>query len=700
MNFFLLTDEEKVKQKLDTEYRTKVSVHVKNKNIDLLEYAYLLDYYENKGTIVNSSWYLNIINKLKDKEFCAIISDIFPTLFKHNEDKIEFTLINLADDIIKDKKKIIEFTKDQTDAIKQIFDFLPDFNVKSYGLYGYAGTGKTTIIVEMITYLLKNKLMKSVAFTAPTNQAVNVIKSKFKSYLNELYISYFKKNVPVELNFDEILDKILEHGIKIDFITIHKLLKFEMDFGSEGETIFVRGSGESLVGQYELIIIDECSMIPMKLVEHIFAELRTKTQKKSDNLKKIPKIVFCGDPAQLPPVNEKLSIIFLKDPNDFKYEEYSKDKDCVHDDENDVIGNVSVKCQVDKNKHKTLVNDIVNMSSITLKKVMRSKLECVTNICYQIRLWTMGEIKLPDMQTYIGKGAYVYKYGNVSKLASKWFQQCLKLYNSGQSCNIILTWTNKQAIEYNQSIRNTIFKSKTLKKYEVGDVLMLSDFYNISSDQESGYAKVKGENYLDETNKFYTSEQIKVVKIEIINKKINNFNIGMNKKALKLQNYKYYESQYKKIIDQINQETIRNYLCWKLYVSKISVSSTESDSICAIYVIHDESLKQYELEKELTSNKIKSLRKILVSKFRDKTNPIENNIIKPLWREWHKNMIEPFANVNYGYAITCHKGQGTNFYNVFVDIDDIVKNSNESEAKKCLYTAMTRTSNELHLLLK
>ena len=42
-------------------------------------------------------------------------------------------------------------------------------------------------------------------------------------------------------------------------------------------------------------------------------------------------------------------------------------------------------------------------------------------------------------------------------------------------------------------------------------------------------------------------------------------------------------------------------------------------------------------------------------------------------------MIQPFANVNYGYAITCHKGQGSNFYNVFVDIEDIVKNNKEEE---------------------
>jgi hypothetical protein len=152
----------------------------------------------------------------------------------------------------------------------------------------------------------------------------------------------------------------------------------------------------------------------------------------------------------------------------------------------------------------------------------------------------------------------------------------------------------------------------------------------------------------------------------------------------------------------INDETTRIYVCWKLTVERVinddGHKSIADNSI--IYVIHDESIKQWNIETEFISNKIKSLRKLLVSKLREKTDTIDANIIKPLWREWHKNMIEPFASVNYGYAITCHKGQGTNFYNVFVDVDDIIKNVNENEAKKCLYTAITRTSNELHLLLK
>ena len=699
MNFFLLTEEEKEWQKLDTLYRSKVSENVKSGKINLLEYSYLIDYYDNKGTLVNSQWFCNIINIIKDKDFSEGIIKIFPNFFKFDEidnTLIKIKLTDLTNNIIEDKKENIKFTEDQNDAIEKIFKFLPDFNIKSFGLYGYAGTGKTTVIVEILTFLLKNKYIKSVAFTAPTNQAVNVIKSKFREYLNDLYMTYFKKTVPLNLSFDEILDKIQENNIKIDFITIHKLLKFEMDFGADGETMFIRSSGDSLVSEYEIIIIDECSMIPMKLVEHIFVELRSRSQKKSDNFKKIPKIIFCGDPAQLPPVNEDNSIIFLKDINNFKFDQYIKYSNINTDIDNKIIisdGDINAK---HKSKHKILVTDIINMPTITLTKVMRSKLDSVTKICYQIRLWTIGETKTPNIQSYIKKGVKAYQYISGVKTDTDWFKKCLKYHKDGKSCNIILTWTNKQAFEYNQYIRNIIFKDTELKKYEVGDILMLNDFYSINTEN-----KYKTSDVYEEKDKFYTSEQIKVINIEIITKKINTFNTTMNKNALKLQNYKYYDTQYKKIIDNINENTSRMYICWKLTVDRITIEEKcDSSTLSIIYVIHDESIKQWNDEINFISNQIRVLRKILVNKFREKTSTIDTHIIKPLWRELHKNIIEPFANVNYGYAITCHKGQGTNFYNVFVDIDDIIKNSNQSEAKKCLYTAITRTSNELHLLLK
>lgn len=677
-----MSNEEKIALKLEQEYKAKISYHVKNGNINLLEYSYLLNFHVKGGTMVNISWFISLANKIHNIEiknnfdFANIVVQLFPTLLCINNDvsinndissdnsddeivqkqTISFNIEKLTKRIIKDKKDAIQFTNDQLQAINDIFNFLPNMNMKTYGLYGYAGTGKTTILIEILTFLLKNKLIKSIVLTAPTNKAVTVMKSKFRDNLNYLYNAFFEKDVPDNLTFDEILDKFYEIGIRIDFITIHKLLKFEMDFGSEGDMMFVKGIGDSMIGEYEMVVIDECSMIPMNLVEHIFNELRMHVQKKCDNFKFVPKIIFSGDPAQLPPVKEQLSIIFLNKKNEHMF-------------------NI-------KEKQQNLMNDIKNMDSIVLKKVMRSKLPAVTNICYQVRLWAVGDVKVPDMKKYIKDGVFAYKYNNEKKTTNEWFNKCLKYCRSGKDSNIILTWTNKQADEYNNTIRKTLFKGENMRRFEIGDVLILNDFYNMND--------VKNEE--DESEKkFHTSEQIKVVKADIINKKTMDFVTTLNKKAGKLQNAKHYEVRYRQAIDEINQLK-RIYSCWKLTVTRL----TDDDMTYVIYVINDDAWNN---EKEQISLIIKNLRKSLLSKFRDKTIQIETNIIKPLWKEWHKNMIGPFANVNYGYAITCHKGQGSNFYNVFVDLDDIVKNDNDNETKKCVYTAMTRTSNELHILL-
>src|SRR5690606_10270143 len=63
---------------------------------------------------------------------------------------------------------------------------------------------------------------------------------------------------------------------------------------------------------YELIIVDECSMISSEIVSMIM------------NLNN--KILFSGDPAQLPPVNEQVSDIFNKKINSFTMEQVVRNK--------------------------------------------------------------------------------------------------------------------------------------------------------------------------------------------------------------------------------------------------------------------------------------------------------------------------------------------------------------------------------------
>jgi len=114
----------------------------------------LIGYLE-KSTIVNSEWFISIVNRLEDKYICNIIPKIF-SMFATDEDDIKIKLAhkNLVEDIANYKKDIIDFTQDQKTALGQLFSFATNPHQKTYGLYGFAGTGKTTVIVELVTFLI------------------------------------------------------------------------------------------------------------------------------------------------------------------------------------------------------------------------------------------------------------------------------------------------------------------------------------------------------------------------------------------------------------------------------------------------------------------------------------------------------------------------------------------------------------------
>ena len=118
-----------------------------------------------------------------------------------------------------------------------------------------------------------------------------------------------------------------------------------------------------------------------------------------------------------------------------------------------------------------------------------------------------------------------------------------------------------------------------------------------------------------------------------------------------------------------------------------------------MYVIKDEDKKKLEKEKEFCIEKIKQMRQYYKIYYKDQINQIDKDIIKPLWKEMNGIFVEPFANVNYGISLSVHKSQGSTFYNVFVDADDILNNKRSNEARRCVYTAITRASNEIHILV-
>ncbi len=419
-----------IKRKQRQKYTSLLSKLVNNQYIDMLEYTHLLNFMKSGGTFVNLGRYNQIMEKIEgllndpkvdidfinkfiksSKEIYAHIYDVMDKCNKGNIDINRF-INNLQEESRED----IIFTKDQTEGVKNICNFLCDQNTYSYGLYGYAGTGKTTLITKLLHYLLAKNYINSVVFAAPTNKAVNIIKSKFRNDLDDLMKLKCNEN-NANMGLDEQLDLLERKGFKINFLTIHKLLNYKNDFDHNGERIFVKGN-KSTINNYDLIIIDECSMIPFQIIVHIFEEIRTNIMLsgKDNVVKKVPKILFVGDPAQLPPVNEKVSIIFAKNKREFNQSLYKQAAMNEASHFEDTTKTINFR-------FKAFTQDILKMESTVLRKIVRCNDDMIVGLCNEIRSWVIGTTKQPKIGSFKGVKVSIYRYKKEGKINTRWFKK-------------------------------------------------------------------------------------------------------------------------------------------------------------------------------------------------------------------------------------------------------------------------------------
>ena len=247
-----LNDNNIINDKIINNFNKIINKLLADQSINLLQYSYLNSFsHNNEQNIINIKWFIEIINDICDYKQSKKIKKIFKKYFTLKNKKLHISN-KIKSGIL--KLDTIQLTEEQQTASKKLITFLMDKNMKTFGLYGYAGTGKTTSIVEIMNYLLKNKYINSVVLTAPTNKAVNVIKTKFKPYIDSLYQEITGNVVKPTQNLEELLDVLYSNEIKIDFITIHKLLKFKTEYGAEGELIFTR-SEKKIINMIHLYLI-------------------------------------------------------------------------------------------------------------------------------------------------------------------------------------------------------------------------------------------------------------------------------------------------------------------------------------------------------------------------------------------------------------------------------------------------------------
>jgi exodeoxyribonuclease-5 len=170
---------------------------------------------------------------------------------------------------------MMELTNDQQDARRAIFGAIREGQME-FVLFGYAGTGKTTLIRHLV-----DEARGFVAVLALTNKAVQVLRSKGIANAETIHRFLYPTVGQGRCNCGED-DEIVDFHQK-DCPAIKPVFSI---FNPLGEV-------EGDVAEPSLIIVDECSMVPEKLARDIRAKYPD-----------VP-VLAVGDPFQLPPVEGK-----------------------------------------------------------------------------------------------------------------------------------------------------------------------------------------------------------------------------------------------------------------------------------------------------------------------------------------------------------------------------------------------------------
>lgn len=301
--------------------------------------------------------------------------------------------------VLKTSKRYIKqidtsmFTEGQKVSYSSLKSFVSD-NGKYFIVSGAAGTGKTFIISKFIESYLFDNASKKICVTAPTNKAVRVLSS----------MAEYKHS-------------------NISYKTIHSLLGIRM-VRKEGIDVFEQKQ-QSELNSYELVIIDESSMLDSNLLSIITKDCNTK-------------VIFVGDSCQLPPVenNQVYSPVFASGYEETKLTEIIR---------------------------QAAKNPIIRLATQTRENSYSKDS-------------SFDFVVMNDSDQYI-KGVFQYqkKYGSelneIKKLITHYFTSANFRDNSDFSK--VLCFTNKQVDRYNAFIRKIYFDCNDLPLIVAGEKLVI-----------------------------------------------------------------------------------------------------------------------------------------------------------------------------------------------------------------------------------
>ena len=308
------------------------------------------------------------------------------------------------------------FKEQQEDAINAIWQWWQSQSI-SFTLSGYAGTGKTFIMRHLVRYLITEK----VCVTAPTHKALRVLEnSSGRKGMTIQSLCGLRPDVDIE------------------------------DYNIENPSFKV--IGEQKMRGYRLVIIDECSMINKDLFQ------LNRNRATTYNVK----ILYVGDPLQLPPVNEEISLTFATVKNKVVL------TDIVRQEE----GNPLLEL------FSLLRDDIKNQTNTFLNYIVRNRSNIQDGIGYEIIPRAMFNQRLID------------------EFNSDTFHKNIDHFR-------ITAYTNKAVSDWNSIVRNSIV-GKDADIIHIND-LVLS--YNTIVDEFKEPIILNSEDYILEDIRPYISDE-------------------------------------------------------------------------------------------------------------------------------------------------------------------------------------------------